>query len=181
MRLLPLCLWFLNLLPLWIVVVFRDVRSILTHSSNVGSEWCGIIGCAAGVLFSFVVVCWCLAEKKNGKCCVLKSAFELKALTVEALLMYVFPMVAFDFCRWAGLLEFLVFFVVVSLLCMQQRIITGNVVLALLGFRFYRCEFENSQELIVITRDNLAGDDGREISYVSLSNNDVVLARKKNR
>jgi hypothetical protein len=111
----------------------------------------------------------------------LKSASELKALTVEALLMYVFPMVAFDFCRWEGLLEFLVFFVVVALLCMRQRIITGNVVLALLGFRFYRCEFENSQELIVITRDNLSGEEGRDISCVSLSNDDVVLIRKKKR
>lgn len=181
MRLLPLCLWFLNLLPLWFVVVFRDVRSILMHSNNVGSEWCGIIGCAAGVLFSVVVVRRCLSGKENGKCYVLKSAFEMKALTVEALLMYVFPMVAFDFCRWEGLLEFLVFFVVVALLCMRQRIITGNVVLALLGFRFYRCEFQDSQALIAITRDDLAGEEGRDISCVSLSNDDVVLIRKKKR
>jgi hypothetical protein len=179
MRLLPLSLWFLNLLPLWIVVVFRDVRSILADSGNVGAEWCGIIGGALGLLFSFGFVCWCLYIKGNESDSTLKSAIEMKALTAESLLMYVFPMVAFDFCRWEGLLEFLVFFIIVAVLCVRQRIITGNVVLVLLGFRFYRCELDNFQEFIVITRDNLAGEEGKAISYISLSNNEVVLVRKK--
>ena len=57
-------LWFLNLLPLWVVVVFRDVRSILANSNNLGAEWCGVVGCVLGLVCAMCVLfsVWCAKE-----------------------------------------------------------------------------------------------------------------------
>ena len=174
----------MNFLPLWIVVVWRDIRSIYTQNSNLGAEWCGVIGCACGTLVALSVVMWGLMGKKkqSHENIVLKTAGEKKSLTVEVLLTYVFPLLTFDFRLWTSLVEFLIFFALVTFLTIRHNLITGNVFLELLGYRVYSCKLSNSiDECYLLARSYLGGEEGSELKVAMLNDEVLFELRRDNK
>lgn len=177
-----LSLCFMNFLPLWIVVVWRDIRSIYTQNINLGAEWCGVIGCACGTLIALsVVILGLLGKKKQSyKKVVLKTALEEKSLTLEVLLTYMFPLLTFDFRMWTSLVEFLIFFALVSFLTIRHNLITGNVFLELLGYRIYSCKFSNrTDECYLLARRYLGGEEGSELMVATLNDEVEVMFEQK--
>ena len=172
------CWCFLNFLPLWVVVIIRDTISIRTNSVNLGAEWCGMIGSLCGLVISLLVVCLELRKEKSreGDVGNLLSLTEKKTLTAEVLLSYVLPLLAFDFGRWVGLLEFLMFFILISFLSVRHNLLGGNVFLELLGYRFYSCRINikmiggsmKPKDYHLLTRRDLAGEEEKPISTVLL-------------
>ena len=139
-------LCFLGFLPLWVIVLFIEIRNCMVATEFVFAEKCAIAGIVIGfAITARVVFCWLrdLRPKNKGEergtPYVFKQILELKTLTAEMLLTYVLPLLAFDFTKWEGLTQFLVFFVVVAWLVGRHHVVTGNVYLELIGYHFYDC------------------------------------------
>ena len=182
---------FLNFSPLWGIVIFLDSKALFfDHVEQNGTEWCSLCGCCIGMLISFLIVFLGMIEKKWQKeaCVIVKSIDERKVISAEVLLSYVLPLLAFDFGSWVGMVQFLLFFMVILILQTRHNAITGNVLLELLGYRFYDCKYynwesshkEESQvgyKMVLITKRYLVGEEGTKLKIAFL-NSQVALEVK---
>ena len=143
----------MNFLPLWLIVIAKDVRSIwFENVTNVGAEWCGIIGIVTGILVSVGVVIVGFREKQPLVDIMIKSVVEQKSLSSDVLLCYVLPLLAFKFTLWMELAEFLIFFLLLVALAWRHKYMSGNAFLELCGFRFYSGLDMKGNKVLVLTR-----------------------------
>lgn len=154
-------MFFLSFLPLWISVVFLDGRSILDGTQYIGTEVISILLIPVGLILSLIcLVVYFDTKKRHGtQSYVLISATEEKTITSEFLLSYILPLVAFDFTVWYEVVLFLVFFIVFAFLCIRHNHFSVNIVLELLGYRFYSCALDAEGTPIykmIISREKLA-------------------------
>lgn len=142
--LLSFSMFFLSFLPLWISVVFLDGKNILDGTPYIGTEMIGIMLILIGLILSLICLMTLFDTKKqNGvQPYVLASATEEKTITSEFLLSYILPLVAFDFTVWYEVVLFLVFFIVFAFLSIRHNHFSVNIVLELLGYRFYSCALD---------------------------------------
>lgn len=165
-------LCFLNFLPVWVIVILLDAKSIwLDHSPSSGAEWCGVVGILIGLLVSTCLVVLGLSQKnaEAPDVMILKSVSEQKSLAADVLLSYVLPLLAFEMTTWLGLTQFLVFFFLIAALSYRHKHVSGNVVLELFGYRFYACADDRDAESLVLTRRYLGGAEGMEIKVHQLN------------
>ena len=163
-------MFFLSFTPLWIVVIFIDYKSIFIDKNNyivteiLFSSMIIFIG-----IISLIIIYSNLNSKRtdNINRYVLEKVEECKTITSDFFLSYVLPLFAFDFTQWDGAAEFLVFFVVLTFLCV-------NIILELIGFRMYKCLLFNSDnqkiEKVVITKEPLTIKIGDEIDTRAVNN-----------
>lgn len=168
-------LFYLSFVPLWISVIFIDVKSIISTNSSKNTEIISII-----VILVFAVICcvnlFCkiLQNSPEGSMAgrILKVNEE-KTITAEFLLAYILPLFTFDFTRWDGVILFLIFFITLGLLCVRHNYFSVNIVFELLGFRFYNCTLENNDgievTMILISRTRLNGKVGEYVNYKSMN------------
>lgn len=132
-------MFFLSFLPLWISVVFLDGKSILDGNPYIGTEVISILIIFVGLILALIcVVVHFDTKKRHGtQSYVLISTKEEKTITSEFLLSYILPLVAFDFTVWYEVVLFLVFFIVFAFLCIRHNHFSVNIVLELLGYRFF--------------------------------------------
>lgn len=165
-RLFAVCLFFLNFLPLWAVLVFRDVCSLLDDTNKCNRmEWISLIGILCAFVVSVVVVQIGIRQQRSSGICERRTLTQLaehKTLTADMLLCYVLPLLAFDFSQWRGLVEFLVFFAVLLRLNWKYNTIQGCLWLELFGRRIYSCKFENGEDIELIASSSLSGEEGTE-------------------
>lgn len=108
------CMFFLSFFPLWISVLFIDIKSILEGNPNI---WTEIISISLILLVSIISLVVLMHElnprnTSNQQEYRIVSAKEEKTITAEYLLSYILPLFAFDFTLWAEVVLFLVFFLV---------------------------------------------------------------------
>ena len=106
------CMFFLSFCPLWISVLFIDIKSICEGNPNV---WTEIISVSLVLIVSIIalVVLMCDLNPQNTNNQQeyrIVSAKEEKTITAEYLLSYILPLFAFDFTVWNEVVLFLVFF-----------------------------------------------------------------------
>ena len=191
---------FLSFLPLWIAVLFVDIKSIIENQSNLITEWTSIILILLISIISIIV----LIKKLNPKVCQnkktynIKSAKEEKYITSEFILSYVLPLFVFDFTLWFDVLLFLLFFLVLAFLYNTHHIFTVNIVLEFMSYKVFNCKLvekgfthkedgnnnagNNEISKLVISNSNLIEFEGRCIDLDTL-NNDYFLdiSPKKNK
>ena len=132
-------LYFLSFSPLWLNVLFLDVKSLLEGGNNKYTEVISIIF----ILFFELITMVCLFYKfyiSNSDIVEkyeLSQACEIKTITSEFLLSYILPLFAFDFTQWDGVFEFLVFFAVLWYMCIRHNNFSYNIILALLSCNIY--------------------------------------------
>lgn len=172
---------FLNFFPLWMTVMFLDCKALFfDHVKQNGTEWCGLCGCCIGMLVSSLVVLIRIHEKKDAKGVVVSSIDEKKVISADVLLTYVLPLLAFDFGSWVGMVQFLLFFIVIIVLQVRHNAITGNVFLGLLGYRFYDCKYYNEESMyneksrvanvtMIIAKRYLEDKEGAKLNLVFLN------------
>lgn len=180
---------FLNFLPLWVVVLFIDIRSI-TKGGCVGTEYLSIGAIILGMVLSLIVVVVGLLRKKK----VDEAEYRLvcfeerRTVSAEMLLTYVLPLLAFDFTLWEDTLQFLVFFIVVFGLSCRHRAAFEGVFLELINYRCYRCRLKKMKNgatagscLIkyVVIKDSLNGCEGTTLKQIHNLNRDVVICQKQ--
>lgn len=70
------------------------------------------------------------------------KATKANKLSSEFLLAYILPMIAFDFGDVKQIVLFLIYFAVLSYLCIRNNNIYTNILLEFKGYRMYHCDLQ---------------------------------------
>lgn len=147
------CMFYLSFFPLWLSIVFIDIKSIIQNSSNLWTEWSSLICMTIGFVMSWSVLWYTIHTKSIGThTFILKEAKEEKIISTEFLLSYVLPLFAFDFTKWDQVVLFLIFYITMNFLCIRHNYFSVNIVLEFLNYRFYNCVIENEDKIQIETR-----------------------------
>lgn len=179
-------MFFLSFCPLWISVLFVDIKSICEGNPNI---WTEIISISLLLIISIIalVVLKCELNPRNTSNQQefrIVSAKEEKMITAEYLLSYILPLFAFDFTVWDEVVLFLIFFLVFAFLSIRHNYFSVNILLELLRYRFYSCELENEDNVsvskIVVCQETLSAQIGDVIFVHAINNEYSVKIPEKN-
>jgi fatty-acid desaturase len=178
-------MFYLSLLPLWCSIAFIDVKSITCGAANIWTEIISLSIMLICLIISVIVLSISFSKRKtvNSKTYTITAVKEEKLITVEYLLSYILPLFAFDFTVWYSVVLFLLFFVVLSFLCIRHSSFSANITLEFIGYRFYKCTLKNENGIkiskIVVSKDNLLNRKNEEISTRALNNEYHIDITKK--
>ncbi|WP_243122233.1 hypothetical protein [Clostridium thermarum] len=167
-----------SFIPLWITVLFINILSIINNSNNLYTEIIGIIAIFLMNIFSISVIFISLGsiQQSEYKAYKIIDAKQEKGITSEFLLSYVLPLFAFDFTRWDGVVQFLIYFIVLAFLCHRNNNVYANLIFELKKYKFYDCELlwvpePNSKPIqaMVISKNNLCSQKGNTIEIAPLN------------
>lgn len=173
-------LFFMSFVPLWISIVFIDIKSIVSGGA-IGLEIISIIMIILHSLISgFVLWNELKSKPRSGeKVYKLISCSEEKSISTEYLLSYILPLFAFDFTRWDQMVLFLVFYSTLAFLCIRHNYFSVNIILEIFRYRFYSCSIENEDHIIidkiVIARCRMELIKGTDICLSSVNNEYSIL------
>lgn len=170
-------MYFTSFIPLWITILFVDIKSIIENTDNVQTEKISVILICIGCL-----ICIFMPLEKHlslsSEKYVLVSSKECKTVNSDFLLSYILPLFAFDFTRWDGVVQFLIFFIVLGYLCIKHNYFSVNIILELKKYNMYECTLKNSDgieiERTVISKQRLCIKRGYEIELKTI-NNDILI------
>ena len=169
------CMYYLSFLPLWVTVLFIDVKSLAEGGGKKYTEIISITLILFGLLISFVslFVKFYVLDDEEYKFTVQKAK-ESKTITAEFLLSYILPLFAFDFTQWDEAVKFLIFFVVFGFLCIRHNYFSVNIVLEILHYKMYECSLVNADNMVVektvVSKKNLTITKGKTIRAKILNN-----------
>lgn len=171
-----LCLYHTSFAPLWLSILFIDIKSCIENSINRWTEFISI-GC---ILISFVIALIVLLStlhirgREGTTSAKIISATEEKSITAEYLLSYILPLFAFDFTQWAQVVLFLIFYCTLGFLCIRHNYFSVNIMLEITNFKFYTCMIENEdgqkKEQRILSHRRLNGCIGETLYLKSLNN-----------
>lgn len=171
-----LSMFFLSFTPLWISVLFLDIKSIIQNETSLYTEWISICAIIAFLVISLIILSRSLSLKNRAG--IMKYHLvcieEQKSITSEYLLSYILPLFAFDFTLWDQVVLFLVYFLALGYLCIKHNHLSVNIVLELLCYRFYKCVMETEDHVsvtkFIISREKLINHKHDKISTRPLNN-----------
>lgn len=183
-RIFSLSLYHTSFAPLWISILFIDIKSWIENPSNLWTEYisigCILISCLIALIVLLVALC--TNGKEGASPHKVVSAIEEKTITAEYLLSYILPLFAFDFTQWSQVVLFLIFYLTLGFLCIRHNYFSVNIVLEVANFRFYSCTTENEDgELLeqrILSHRRLNGCVG-EMLYLKSLNNEYKLDIKQ--
>lgn len=172
-------MYYLAFAPLWICVLFMDVMSLIHGTQNPWTERISIILIPIAFLIALSVMKRHLKpDKRISQKNSLKSASEEKLLTAEFLATFIFPLFAFEFTTWEGMVIFAIFFFVFGWLCIRHNYFCTNIMLDVFGYRIYACDLVNSNDVQfekkILSKRDLTLCTGTNI-YAKGLNNDYSL------
>ncbi len=168
-------MYFLSFVPLWITVLFIDIKSLIEGGGDKWTEIISILGILLGVLTSLIIlfVKFFVADDEK-YVLTIQEAKESKTITAEFLLSYILPLFAFDFTQWAEVVKFLIFFLIFGYLCIRHNNFSVNIVLEFMHYKMYECRLMNADgkevERTVISKDILSTRKGQDIQGEILNN-----------
>lgn len=177
---LSFCMYYLSFTPLWLTVLFIDVKSLLEKGENKYTEIISVIFILLFMIVSMAFLLYEFNTLKRGyiEKYELREVSESKTITAEFLLSYILPLFAFDFCKWDQVVEFLIFFSVLGYLCIRHNYFSVNIILEIMKYKMYECILNNSDNIsvkkIVISKRTLTMQKGKEIT-LKLLNNEISL------
>lgn len=175
-KIFSLCLYHTSFAPLWISILFIDIKSCIENPSNRWTEYisigCILISCLIALIVLLAALC---ANGKEGTTPVkIVTATEEKSITAEYLLSYILPLFAFDFTQWSQVILFLIFYLTLGFLCIRHNYFSINIILEIANFRFYTCMVENedgkNKEQRILSHRRLNGCIGETLYLKSLNN-----------
>ena len=175
-----ICMYFLSFSPLWVSVLFMDLKSLLYDKTNAPwTERISIVGIVLCFVISFFVMRSGLkaANAQNKKQAELVEAKEEKFLIAEFLMAYIFPLFAFDFTKWYGAVLFLIFFGIFGWQCVSHQFLCVNVILDILKYKIFDCKLDIDGAIIekkVVSKRPLRNNTSTQLVYTSI-NNDYVI------
>ena len=175
-KIFSLSLYHTSFAPLWISILFIDIKSCIENTSNLWTEYISI-GCILVLCLIALVVllmALCTGGKEGTTPQMLMSATEEKTITAEYLLSYILPLFAFDFTQWSQVVLFLIFYLTLGFLCVRHNYFSINIILEITNFRFYVCKVENEDGQImeqrIISHRRLNGCVGETLCLKSINN-----------
>ena len=175
-KIFSLCLYHTSFAPLWISILFIDIKSCIENPSNRWTEYISIGCILISCLIALIVLLAALrANGKEGTTPVkIVTATEEKSITAEYLLSYILPLFAFDFTQWSQVILFLIFYLTLGFLCIRHNYFSINIILEIANFRFYTCMVENedgkNKEQRILSHRRLNGCIGETLYLKSLNN-----------
>ena len=172
-------MYFLSFAPLWITVLFIDIKSLVDGGGNKWTEIICITGILLGTLISAIILFakFYVTDDERYSLAI-QEAKESKTITAEFLLSYILPLFAFDFTQWDEVVKFLIFFIIFGYLCIRHNNFSVNIILELLHYRMYDCCLMNTDgkvvDRIVISKNILSISKGKIIE-VKILNNEYYL------
>lgn len=169
-------LFFLSFAPLWVSILFIDIKSIIEKQTGIVTEKYSVLVILVLSLVSLIILMLSFNKKNtNGSQeFTIDSMEEEKAITAEYLLSYILPLFAFDFTVWHQVVLFLFFFFVLAFLCIRHNYFSVNILLELFGYRFYRCCLRNEDEVtiskVIITKECLLNRKTERILICPINN-----------
>ena len=144
-----ICMYYLAFTPLWILVVLTDFFSIMDNEADLYTEKISIPFLFGAFLVALHIVRKELTSEKvdNVQPMYLKNVKEEKFAVAEFMMSFVFPMFAFDFTKYQGVLLFSVFFLIFGWLCIKHNYLCVNVVLEIMKYKIYDCECVNMDKI----------------------------------
>lgn len=171
-------MFYTSFLPLWITIVFINVKSIIENETSLYTEYISISCILLGLLFSSVIFLVATRSIKNVayKKYRIIDATQEKGITSEFLLSYILPLFAFDFTKWDSVVQFIIYFSILAFLCIRNNNVYANLLFELKHYKFYSCELVWSPEpttepiqVIAISNKNLCANKGNTIEIASLN------------
>lgn len=175
-KLFVFCLYYTSLIPLWISILIVDFRALYENGENIYT-----VGISAacimllGVISAIVLFRSLRYRGMEGTTVYyLVDLQEEKSLTAEYLLTYILPLSAFDFTKWEQVVLFLIFFATVAFLYIRHDYFSVNIILEIVGYRFYSCKLETEDKVEVsrkvISRRRLNNCVGDTLRLKALNN-----------
>ena len=165
--LLSLSLYHTSFLPLWISILFMDIKSIVEKGPHLTTEIVGLL---------CIVIIFIALHTKIREGTILQtlvSVKEEKRIIAEYLLAYILPFFAFDFTRWDQVIPFLIFYLTLGFLCVRHNYLSVNIMLEIAGFRLKNDDGIVTDQ-IVISHRRLNSFVGESL-YLSSLNNEYKL------
>lgn len=137
-----LALFFLDYLPLWIILVIRlSVSGAKDNGVDVASWVCVSVLVGTTVIAGgYVIRKLCVVSPDDVEDMVVVSCKKMKTLTWEHLAAYLFPVMAFELSSCEGLCQFAVVFTAMGFLAIKNDLFQGNLFLEICGYYFFECE-----------------------------------------
>lgn len=173
-------MYFLSFMPLWISVIIMDAKSLWVDRTN--SPWTERLSIVCIILCSIIsMIIMQIGLKatnaQNRNKVELVEAKEEKFLIAEFLMAYIFPLFAFDFTKWDGMVLFLIFFGIFGWQCIRHKYLCVNVVLDVMGYNIYECKLNDTDTIIekkILSKRKLRSEINTKIVYTAI-NNDYVI------
>lgn len=161
-------MYYLSFLPLWVSIIIINGISIVRNDRCLWIERISIPVILFGIIISSLIVYKWITKKgkQNREIYTIESAKEVKFITAEFLMSYVFPLLAFDFTQWDGILLFLLFFSAFGFLVYRHNYFCTNIALELCKYKVYECELKTGVQTIskrVVSRKELDSLTGKKI------------------
>ena len=168
-------MYFLSFVPLWITVLFIDIKSLVDGGGDKWTEIIGITGILWGLLISAIILFAKFFVTDDEKYTLtIQEAKESKTVTAEFLLSYILPLFTFDFTQWDEVIKFLLFFIIFGYLCIRHNNFSVNIILELMHYRMYDCSLMNADgkevDRTVISKNILSTSKGKDIQMKILNN-----------
>lgn len=174
-------MYFVSFLPLWLSVVFIDIKSIKCNGKNIWTEKISVFGIIIIFLICIIfIILWLrlMKGKEGNETGEIISGKENRMATSEFLLSYVLPLCAFDFTHWDGVILFAVFFITLFGLHVRHNFWGMNIIMEVLGYKLYECSIVNDDGVEVqrniVSKRNLSNCKGEPVITKSI-NNDFKL------
>lgn len=182
-------MFFTSFLPLWISIVVTDLwtigNKIVENSKeafeNSRIEIITIVLLIGYTLFSMFYISRIISVQErstNKEQGIIVRAKRANKLSAEFLLAYILPMIAFDFSSMNNIVLFLIYFVVLSFLCIRNSNVYTNIFLELKGYKMYECDIERrvmnrtitDEACLVISKNSLIQAIPRILQYFDFEN-----------
>ena len=199
-------MFFTSFLPLWVSIVVCDIWVLVEDSYITMISLAevppstqqtlklirgfllehGIEVSSVVILAIYSVICMCHINKTirdqesstNKPKGMIKQARRANKLSAEFLLAYILPMIAFDYGTWKGIVLFLIYFCVLSFLCVRNNNVYTNIFFELKGYKMYECDIEckildktfEYTNCLVMSKQNLVQALPRKINYFDFDN-----------
>lgn len=168
-------LYFTSFLPLWIAILFIDIKSCIENDGNIIAERISISVIVITLVITIIMLLSTMrgSDKEGTTVVTIIEAKEEKTIAAEYLLSYILPLFTFDFTKWDSIILFLVFFLTLGFLCIKHNYFSVNIVLELAGFQFYSCEIKNedyTMKTAIISHRKLQLCIGEDINLRSINN-----------
>nr|WP_317358000.1 hypothetical protein [uncultured Tyzzerella sp.] len=160
-----------SFIPLWINIIILDLISIIRNKENILIEIFSIIIILGLNFICIIYIFYCInyIEKENNfNMYKISEVVHEKNMTSGYLFSYVLPLFIFDFTNWLGILQFSIYFFTLLFLCMRNNYVYINIIMEILGYKFFSCEIKMSKDsiyAIVISNDELLN---KSDSYIKL-------------
>lgn len=179
-------MYYLSFTPLWVSILFINAMSLIHGTSNRVTEIISFIIIPVLFLVSLRIMKKGFEFSKiNTVKYYIEKATEEKLATMEFLATFIFPLFAFDFPKWEGMILFCFFFMVFGFLCVRHNYFCTNVVMEIFGYRTFICNLKNDHGIIIegkiISRRELRTLTNGEGLYVRRLNNEYLLDCYKKR